>query len=208
MTEPTHTSPQKPVAGEHQNAYTNYTANRKNFLYYEYVDVLVRGLAHDAKSLIDIGSHDIPLIESFDWIADRVTLDIRKPYSSANVRGIQADFFSFVPPKRYDFALCLQVLEHIEDAEAFAQKLLTVADRALVSVPYKWPAGASAYHCQDPVDETKITQWFRRKPDYSLVVMEPLHRRTKARRWIGYFHYPGEPLALNHYRTNAVPRDA
>jgi len=93
------------ATGEHLNAYTNYTEKRKNFIYYEYVDRLVRGLAYDAQSLIDVGSHDVPLIDTFDWIPERVTLDIRKPYSSVNVRGIQADFFSFVPTKRYDLAM-------------------------------------------------------------------------------------------------------
>lgn len=90
-----------------------YWAGRANLMYYQYVDFMVRGLAPDAGSLIDVGSADARYIESFDWIRKRHTLDIRKPYESESVEGIEMNFFDFEPEEKYDFATCLQVLEHI-----------------------------------------------------------------------------------------------
>jgi hypothetical protein len=61
--------------------------------------------------------------------------------------------------------LCLQVLEHIPDAAAFAQRLLARARwHVIISVPYKWAASRSPNHIHDPVDEAKLATWFGRSP--------------------------------------------
>lgn len=182
-----------------------YWERRQGMMYYEYVRALAFPLAAKARSLIDVGSHGTSLAEDFDWIPERVALDLRTPYASEAVRGIQADFLAFEPDRRYDFALCLQVLEHVPEAGAFAQKLLAVADRVLVSVPYRWPEGVCKHHCQDPVDEAKLAAWFGRAPDYRLVVEEPFRDRRNSRRLIAYFHPPGEAFDPKHYR-NRAPR--
>jgi hypothetical protein len=182
-----------------------YWKRRQGMMYYEYVRTLAAALARDAQSLIDVGSHNTSIAEQFDWIPERAALDRGIPYSSERVQGIQADFFQFTPARRYDFALCLQVLEHIPDAGAFAKKLLAVADRVLVSVPYRWPEGQCKHHCQDPVDEAKLAGWFGREPDYQIIVEEPFRERDKSRRLIAYFHSPGEKLDLKQYR-NRAPR--
>src|SRR6266542_1900821 len=65
-----------------------------------------------------------PYLEWFDWIPRKVSIDIHKPYRSPTVEGITADFLTFKPKQRFDICLCLQVVEHIPDARAFAQKLL------------------------------------------------------------------------------------
>jgi hypothetical protein len=44
-------------------------------MYYQYLDYLIRALATDAKSLIDVGSTNAQYIESFHWIPKRNTLD-------------------------------------------------------------------------------------------------------------------------------------
>ena len=139
---------------------------------------LVRILEPDAKSAIDVGARDTPIIEDFDWIEDRSTLDYSNPYSSERVKGISVDFFKFEPPKRYNLALCLQVLEHIHDATSFAQKLFQIADRVLITVPFKWRAGANKWHVQDPVDFDKLHGWTDREPLISAIIQE----RTGARR--------------------------
>ena len=182
-----------------------YWKKRRRMMYYKYVIALAERLTRDTRSLIDVGSHTTSLAETFDWIPDRVALDIRHPYSSENVRGIRADFLTFEPENRYDFALCLQVLEHIPDAGAFARKLQAVADRVLVSVPYKWPEGACARHCQDPVDAAKLAGWFGREPDYQLVVEEPLRQGEVGRRLIAYFHTPGQRFRTRDYRRPRRP---
>jgi hypothetical protein len=185
----------------------DYWERRQGMMYYEYVRALAFPLAAEARSLIDVGSHSTSIAEEFDWIPERVALDLGTPYSSDNVRGIKADFLRFQPERRYDFALCLQVLEHVPEAEAFARKLLAVADRVLVSVPYRWPKGQCKHHCQDPVEEAKLAGWFGREPNYSLIVEEPLRDRRSSRRLIAYFHTPGETFEPKRFRGKRASPD-
>lgn len=182
-----------------------YWDRRTHFIYYRYVDLMVRGLAADANSLVDVGSADARYVEGFDWIPHRHALDITAPYSSENVRGIEADFFDFEPEEKYDFATCLQVLEHIPDAEAFAQKLFQTAHRVLISVPYLWEEGSTDGHLHDPVDQDKLASWTGREPDYHIVVREPFR---KKRRLISYYHTEGERLSLRAARQNVMAAQA
>jgi FkbM family methyltransferase len=191
-----------PEGGEHRPK-GGYWSKRSNMMYYRYVDFLVRALAADARSLIDVGSANAQYIENFDWIPKRHTLDIKKPYSSENVTGIQTDFFDFQPEEKYDFATCLQVLEHIPDAKSFARKLFEVADRVLISVPYKWEKDSTRWHVHDPVDASKLLDWTGREPSYSIVVEEPLLRSPKRHRLICYYHPEGEKLDVARVRANA-----
>ena len=166
-----------------QRVEQTYWDSRKHFRYVLYVQELVRILEPDAKSAIDVGARDTPMIEDFDWIEDRSTLDYSNPYSSERVKGISADFFEFDPPKHYDLALCLQVLEHVQDAMSFAQKLFQIADRVMITVPYKWRAGADKWHLQDPVDFNKLHSWTGREPLISAIIQE----RRGSRRILAYY---------------------
>lgn len=189
---------------------SGYWTHRQDMMYYKYVMAIAGKLTLRSRSLIDVGSHQTGMSEAFPWIPERVALDIRRPYSSATVTGIQADFLTFEPGRRYDFALCLQVLEHVPEAERFARKLLTVAERVLVSVPYKWPAGACDRHCQDPVDEAKLAGWFGRDPTYQIVVEEPFlpPGPGRGRRLIAYFHPLDRKFKHRSYRRlKSVPAD-
>lgn len=181
---------------------SGYWAGRTNLMYYQYVDFLVRALAADCQSLIDVGSADAQYIENFDWIKKKNTLDIRKPYESEAVEGIKIDFFDFKPEQKYDFATCLQVLEHIPDAEAFAGKLFQTAHRVLISVPYLWKEGSTPSHIHDPVDLEKLIGWTGREPDYYIIVEEPLRDGSKRRRLVVYYHPKDEKLNLNRARRN------
>ena len=64
-------------------------------MHYQYVDLLVQGLAADAKNLIDLGSVHAQYVEKPHWIPKRNTLDIATPYNSENVEGIEMDVFDF-----------------------------------------------------------------------------------------------------------------
>ncbi|MDX5474077.1 MAG: hypothetical protein LPK00_00950 [Bacillaceae bacterium] len=187
---------------------SGYWDRRSYMMYYRYIDLLVKGLASDAKSMIDIGSSDAEYIENFDWIDERVALDISNPYNSNKVKGIEMDFFEFHPSEKYDFLTCLQVLEHIPDAKSFAQKLFDVSDRVLLSVPYLWEAGSCAEHVHDPVDLVKLREWTGRDPDYYIIVNEALDDTPKSRRLICYYHPKGEKFILRQARkrsrTNAT----
>ncbi|BCJ91716.1 hypothetical protein IZ6_24510 [Terrihabitans soli] len=167
----------------------NYWNHRKNFRYLHYVVGLVRALEPAATSAIDVGARGTPIIEAFPWMAKRLTLDIQAPYSSPNVEGIKADFFDYRTREKFDLALCLQVLEHIPDAERFAQKLFSIADRVVISVPYKWSPTACKHHVHDPVDFDKLRLWTRRQPLAAVVIGE----RDGAKRAVAY--YRASPLS-------------
>ena len=112
------------------------------------------------------------------------------------------DFFDFEPEEKYDFVTCLQVLEHIPDAKAFARKLFQTADHVLISVPYLWKKGRATYHVHDPVDRNKLLEWTGREPDYSVVVEEPLFDKHISRRLISYYHLEGEKFTPSETRRN------
>lgn len=175
-------------------AASGYWERRRDLVYYEYLRRMVARFGARARSLIDVGSHDTPLAEAFDWIPERFALDIRAPWSSAAVTGITADFMTFEPGRRYDFALCSQVLDQVGDPEAFARKLLGIADRVLVSVPYR--PGKSA-----PIDKSTLESWFGRAPDHVVTVQEPFQTGAASRRLIAYYHdLEGEPFSLKAAR--------
>lgn len=181
---------------------SGYWAGRTELMYYRYVDFMVRALAADARSLIDVGSADAQYIENFDWIQKRNTLDIKNPYNSDNIQAIEMNFFDFEPEEKYDFATCLQVLEHVPDAGAFAKKLFQTAHRVLISVPYLWEEGSTSSHVHDPVDLDKLIGWTGREPDYYIVVQEPL---SKRQRLIAYYHHPeAEKLNVKEARQKVV----
>src|SRR5262245_37366163 len=137
-----------------------YWEHRERAVYYQHVFALVHFLARDAKSIIDVGSCGCPYLEWCSWIPHKVSVDLHRPYCSPTVQGMKADFLSFPIEEKFDFCICLQVLEHIPDADVFARKLLATSTRVLISVPYKWYAGQCRWHVQDPVDEEKVASWF------------------------------------------------
>ncbi len=181
-----------------------YWKRRQDLIYYQYVQALVSYLAANAESIIDIGSSDTPLLETLDWIPRRFAFDKRRPYHSENVTGIKGDFFKYEPEEKYDFALCLQVLEHVEDARTFARKLFEIANHVVISVPYKWPADSSRYHIHDPVDLEKLKVWTGREPGYFIIISEPRSKRTRL---ICYYHPEGKKVDLDYVFARLSPAD-
>jgi hypothetical protein len=162
---------------------------RKNFDYFKRVADLVRLHGRDAASIIDIGSLECPYLDWFDWIPKRVSLDLHAPYRSSTVESITADFFEWQPPQVFDVCLCLKVLEHINDATRFARKLLATGKHVIVSVPFMWPDGSSRYHVHDRIDQDRLSGWFAREPDVSIVVTDrsPTAPPSKWKRLVAYF---------------------
>ncbi|MEW9805308.1 class I SAM-dependent methyltransferase [Mesorhizobium sp. ZMM04-5] len=152
-----------------------YWEQRKNSVYLQHVKALVSFIGRDQKTIIDVGSNACPCLDWFPWFDRRVSIDLNRPYAGPGIEGLQGDFFDFDPNERFDVAICLQVLEHIPDAKAFAQRLLRLSPRVLVSVPYKWKPDVRTGHVHDPVDEAKVEAWFGRKPDFMLVSTEIQH---------------------------------
>ena len=183
-----------------KNPSPSYWESRQNLIYYRYVELIIKGIASDAHSIIDVGSSNTSCIEWFDWIPVRYALDLRTPYSSDKVKGIKADFLKFQPGRKFDIAVCLQVLEHIPKAGQFAQKLFQIADSVLISVPYNWPEGDCKYHVHDPVDSEKLFSWTQKKPDYEIIAVEPFVGSNKGKRLIAYYHGGKTPFSQQHAR--------
>ena len=159
-----------------------YWRNRMDLMYYAYIDYMIRTIGRDAKTLIDIGTANCPYLEWFDWIPERVSFDRATPYASKSVRGLQGDFLDHdFGDQRFDIVTCLQVLEHVPQPKRFARKLLSIGDRVVVSVPYRWPSRAVSDHLHDPVTYQKLTRWMGRRANYHQVVQEPFRGVVGAR---------------------------
>ncbi len=163
-----------------------YWRERSDLIYYRYIEYIMRVAAREATSLIDVGSGNCPYLEWFDWIEDRRSVDIRVPYSSDNVVGIQGDIHTLTFDRKFDVCTCFQVLEHVPEAEKFARRLQELADTVIVSVPFKWPEGKTKGHVHDPVTYEKLSAWMGREANYSIVATEPF-RSGKHKRLIAIY---------------------
>lgn len=117
--------------------------------------------------MLDVGSNNCPYLDWFPKVPERVSVDLLHPYEAPGVVSIKSDFLSWSPSRKFDVVTCLQVLEHIPDAGAFARKLLEVSKVLVVTVPYKWARGGVKSHVHDPVGEEKMLEWFGRRPNFS-----------------------------------------
>ena len=168
---------------DHSKSYSRgaYWAKRSDLLYYKYVDYVIRTVARDATSLVDIGTGNSPYLEWFDWIDDKASVDIANPYESENVRPIEGNILDIKLDKTFDFCTCLQVLEHVEKPKEFARRLFEIANHVVISVPYMWTPGTVKGHVNDPVSLQKLTSWVGKEPNYYLRVKEPFRKRNAER---------------------------
>lgn len=142
---------------------SNYWKKRKGLKYYRIAHRMVECYAESHHSLIDVGSAQTEYILWYTDFQFKLQLDLRPLPNLQGINSWQMNFMEF-PHKGFSVALCLQVLEHVEDPEAFAQKLFTIADLVVISVPWEWPAHVDASHKHDPVDEAKLMSWTHREP--------------------------------------------
>jgi hypothetical protein len=179
-----------------------YWAQRQGQIYYRVVEQLGLALSKDKSSILDVGSAGAPYLGWFPEVPHRTSLDLHHPFEAPGINSVTADFFAWQPDRHYDLALCLQVLEHIPDAKAFAQKLLASADTLIVSVPYLWRRGRVKHHPNDPVDEKKMLAWFGREPSYSYVCTEV---QGGERRLICVYEAGARWLSLEHRNSGRAP---
>lgn len=181
-----------------------YWDRRRDLLYLHASRQICERFAPEIATVLDVGSHGTPTLE---WHRDRasrlVSVDLRRPYEAEGVESVTADFLKYQVDEPFDLVTCFQVLEHVPEVAAFAQKLLAVSRVLVVSVPYKWPAGSCRYHIHDPVDEHKMKLWFEKNPRYSYVIREiaanrarliqvydGTNRRRTSRGWSGTLGIP------------------
>jgi hypothetical protein len=115
-------------------------------------------------SVLDVGGRQSPVLSSLPPSISRTCLDIeRLPRLDPGIRFVHADFTTWTPDQTYDLVLCLEVLPHVEDPAAFAQKLFTVGRTVLLSIPYRLPRGMSPGR-HSSLDETTLATWTGRRP--------------------------------------------
>lgn len=150
-----------------------YWMDRKDSIYLHVAQQICLKYGHEARSVVDIGSNATPTLEWHRPHAARlVSIDLRRPYAGDGIESLKLNFFDFEAKERFDLATCFQVLEHVDDAQRFARKILEVSRLAVVSVPYNWPRGKCKYHVHDPVDEAKMLQWFGKPPLFRYIAKE------------------------------------
>lgn len=155
----------------------NYWETRKECNYYKKVieiineeTILRSNIGSSVASIIDIGCANTEILKNFN-IKDKACLDFNKLPETVGVRTIKCDFYKWVPDKKYDIVMCLQVLEHLDRPKEFANKLFELSNgKVIISVPYKWKKGFCIHHVQDPVDETKLFEWTQRVPSESYII--------------------------------------
>jgi hypothetical protein len=185
----------------------NYWRDRSDMMYYRYLEFIIRTVARDAGSMIDVGTGGARYLEWFDWIGERVSFDRHPPPEGNGITPVEGDFMTHSFDRRYEVATCLQVLEHVPEPGPFLQKLFSISDLTVISVPYRWPAGKVADHVNDPVTDEKLAAWAGRAPNYRVVVTEPFRA---PRRLIAVYdtadtdRYWGRPDVARRIRRGAA----
>jgi len=170
---------------------SKYWARRQKMVYLFVVEQIAKSIGQNANAIIDIGSNATPILDWFPEVPHKYSLDPGRPYEAADVVSIKEDFLKWNCEERIDLGLCLQVLEHVKFPQHFAERLMTLCEIAVVSVPYKWPADKTKYHRHDPIDLEKIVKWFGRNPNYQYIAQEIngeqriilVYDRTKEDEW-------------------------
>ena len=132
----------------------SYAEERKNKKYYKFINSILSIVSIGKDSIVDVGSHGVDILTNTEC-RYKVSVDIAAPAISPGVQSVKEDFFKYTPDRFFDLVTCFQVLEHIKDAKTFAQKLLSIGQIIIISVPYNWKKGMCKSHCQDPVDIKK-----------------------------------------------------
>tara|TARA_B100001758_G_scaffold247851_1_gene267753 strand:+ start:10366 stop:10863 length:498 start_codon:yes stop_codon:yes gene_type:complete len=162
-----------------------YIEQRKDAKYYKKCNELIERIAMDnkSKSIIDIGGWNGFFVKNTP-IDKKVCLDKINREPEKGVEFINADFLKWNAKEKYDIVLCMQVLEHLEDDQIspFIEKLFSLTNHVIISVPYKWRKGWCKFHKQDPIDHGKLKSWTNRRPFESYLVKD-----GKTERLICYY---------------------
>ena len=159
---------------------SNYWTGRHGLAYYRVAVDFVRRYAPDARRLLDVGGGVSRGCQYLQWLPQLQRTSVELPDSGSQqlhpVRVVKADFLDWDVDGPYDVVMCLQVLEHVPQVEAFTVKLFDCAPTVVISVPYRWPAGRTACHVHDPVDEAKLHGWTKRQPLESRIIGQSTQR--------------------------------
>lgn len=162
----------------------NYWGARLHHDIYRLVVAVAKGMFHDAKSAIDVGSYIGGLICELDWIETRVASDIQNNLAenwkaAEGVSFVAGDAFAIEFEQTFDLVISNQTVEHVNKPAEFIEKLLSLGRGLIVSTTYEVPHGLIAGHVQDPIDFEKFQNWFPCELDAWFVCHHPTNRRIK-----------------------------
>ncbi|MBR2525685.1 glycosyltransferase [bacterium] len=152
-----------------------YKEKVKDYQYFKIVKNIIKILSGNEKTILDIGSAGIDLMSEYPF-KERYSVATYGAINNDRVTGYEMDFFDFEVKEKFDVITCLQVVEHVEKAKEFVQKILKSGKLCIISVPYKWEKGACKYHVQDPIDEMKMYDWSETKPLFTFWVKDRQYR--------------------------------
>lgn len=176
-----------------------YIETRNDYIYYKIIKKILFIISKNQNSIIDIGSNGIDLLSDIN-INKKISLCLDNPINNDKVQGIKCNFFDYKNEKLFDIVTSFQVIEHVEEAEKFTQKLLNTGKILLISLPYNWKKGACKWHCQDPIDENKIFNWTHKKPTLSWFCYDKDHCRR-----IICLYYPKIPIT-KYLKLMKIPK--
>jgi len=147
------------------HGYEDYWNARQDLEYYRLIQSFLARLGPQ-ESILDVGCADTPVV-TWGQFQRRTSLDRFERPPLPNVTPLIGTWPAAAATiGRHTVVTCLQVLEHLQDPASFAQAVLDAAESwAILSVPYRWPAGQCSDHFQDPVDVVKLLSWTRQRPD-------------------------------------------
>jgi hypothetical protein len=146
-------------------SWSNYAKQRAGLQYYGVVRQYLEKTS-PGQSILDVGCGGTPTVYAGDY-EFRTAVNLEPLPHYPGVETVIGDFATVtLPRKLFSAVACCQVLEHLTDAQLprFVRRLFAVAERSLVvSVPYKWRAGACSDHHQDPIDRPKLRKMLGRQ---------------------------------------------
>lgn len=135
---------------------------KKNLKYQQECLELVEKLKKEyyMETVIDVGGWDGFFVKRTSF-KEKTVVDIKDRGALKNIEYVHEDFLTWKCDKKYDLAVCMQVLEHLDtkSIQPFVEKLFKLSDHVVISVPYKWKKGFCKYHKQDPVTVEKLNRW-------------------------------------------------
>lgn len=90
---------------------STYWEQRQHYMYYKQLVHTAALYAPNARSVLDVGSAQTPLLSAFDWIPKRVMLNKDFPSDfqpPAGVVAVSADFMAHQFASKFDLVLCNQ----------------------------------------------------------------------------------------------------
>ena len=155
-----------------------YWANRADALIYSYTVSMARKYCPKAESAIDVGCFVSPIICELDWIEKRFANDVNPIPEWNDVAGVEfiksdfkkIDIQKLTGKPKFDLVISHQTIEHIDDAQGFAQALCTAGNRVICSTSFEVKAGLVPGHVQDPIDLEKFESWFHPRRARSILI--------------------------------------